>query len=224
MKCNHCGIEYHEFCQYANGHKNQFNDRTYIIESSICPSCKESNIFLIDGELKTKEVRHLTTRFVENVKWRRLIYPLTEQASPLSPEVPSEYRSLYSEAVAVLPISPRASAALARMLLEMILVNQGAPKSRDLFAQIEWCLNQGVPSYIGETLDDVRKVGKFAAHFKQNLHNGEVLEVEPGEAEFVLANVVNLLDFYFVMPAKVRERSEAIKQKLETTRQNQQGL
>jgi len=224
VKCNHCGIEFHPNTQCSLGHRTPGSQSDFMIESTVCPACYQPNLYLVEGVYKVKESIHKSVRVAEDVKWRRLIYPLTEHASSLPPEVPNEYRSLYNEASAVLPISPRASAALARTLLEMILVNQGAPKSKDLFAQIEWCLTQGVPTYISESLDDVRKVGKFAAHFKQNACNGEVLEVEPGEAEFVLVNVVNLLDFYFVMPAKVRERSEAIRQKLETTKQNQGGL
>lgn len=219
MKCNHCGVEYHEILQHSIGHRNPTTEFDYVLESSLCPACKNSNIFLIEGNAKIIDSKFSGRRVsVSNETWKKLVYPFVGAYQQLPPEVPKNFRDLYTEAMSILRLSPRASAALGRRLLEAILISQGAPKGKDLFKQIEWCIESGIPSYLASTIDDIRKIGKFAAHIKQNVHTGEVLEVDSGEAEYVLNCIANLCDFYFVYPAKVSQRSAAIRDKLGTTK------
>lgn len=218
MRCNHCGIEFHSNKDFTLAHRNQLTKRDFIIEADICPACKQSNLFLIEGVFKHASSAHFGRDTVADVQWRRPIHPTSEVNNSLPKEVPNEYASLYLEACSVLPFSPRSAAALARRLLEAILIGQGAAKSKNLHEQISWCLQKGLPSYISDNLDNVRKVGKFAAHIKENVHTGEILEVEQGEAEFVLACIVDLCDFYFVLPARAKARSSAIQIKLEAIR------
>lgn len=61
----------------------------------------------------------------------------------------------------------------------------------------------------------VRNVGNFAAHPIKSKQTGDIVPVEPGEAEATLAIVEALFDFFFVAPAKQAARLTAYNQKLQ---------
>ncbi len=71
-----------------------------------------------------------------------------------------------------------------------------------------------VPSHLAESLDAVRTVGNFAAHPIKSTSSGEVVDVEPGEAEWNVDTVEALFDFYFVQPARTAAKRAALNQKL----------
>ena len=71
-----------------------------------------------------------------------------------------------------------------------------------------------VPSYIAESLHEVRTIGNFAAHPMKSTSTGEIVDVEEGEAESNLNTVEALFDFYFVQPAKAKAKRAAVNQKL----------
>ena len=45
-------------------------------------------------------------------------------------------------------------------------------------------------------------------------HTGEVIDVEPGEAEWLLDTLEGLFDFYFVQPAILERKRAALNKKL----------
>ena len=68
-------------------------------------------------------------------------------------------------------------------------------------------------------IDGVRVIGNFAAHPIKSQHTGEVIEVEPGEAEWLLETLEGFFDFYFVQPAKLGEKKSGAEQKAGESRQ-----
>ena len=65
----------------------------------------------------------------------------------------------------------------------------------------------------------VRNVGNFAAHPLKSETSGEILPVEPAEAEWNLEVLEELFDFYFVQPAKTAKRKAALDEKLKESGQ-----
>jgi hypothetical protein len=61
----------------------------------------------------------------------------------------------------------------------------------------------------------VRVIGNFAAHPIKSTNTGEVVAVEPGEAEFLLDVLDGVFGFYFVQPEVARKQREAINIKLQ---------
>ena len=57
-------------------------------------------------------------------------------------------------------------------------------------------------------------IGNFAAHPIKSNSTGEIVEVEIGEAEWLLDVLELLFDFYFVQPAITKAKREALNQKL----------
>ena len=144
-----------------------------------------------------------------------LAYPQNTSARPLPPEVVDPYRKDFDEAVAVLPLSAKASAALSRRILQTMLREKAATKQRDLADQIEEIIAQGhMPTHILEGLDAVRQTGNFAAHPIKSKSTGEIVEVETGEAEWNLDILESLFDYYFVQPALTAKRRAALDAKL----------
>jgi hypothetical protein len=64
----------------------------------------------------------------------------------------------------------------------------------------EFISRTGIPTPLAEAVDAIRVVGNFAAHPTKNTSTGEVLDVEPGEANWLVDVLESLFDFLFVQP------------------------
>jgi len=116
---------------------------------------------------------------------------------PVPPEVPREIAQDFTEACLVLPFSSKASAALSRRCLQHLLVDAANVTKDNLHDQIQEVLDtEQVPSWLAENLDHVRVIGNFAAHPSKSKATGEIVEVEPGEADWNLDVLESLFDFY----------------------------
>ncbi|HWY51658.1 MAG TPA: DUF4145 domain-containing protein [Chthoniobacterales bacterium] len=145
----------------------------------------------------------------------RLVRPKVAGRAPLPTDVPKKYREDYDEACLVLPDSAKASAALSRRCLQLILRDEAKVKPQDLSKEIQELLDRGsLPSHIAESLDAIRNIGNFAAHPIKSTATGEIVPVEPGEAEWNLDVLESLFDFYFVAPAVTKARKIALNKKL----------
>jgi hypothetical protein len=144
-----------------------------------------------------------------------LVYPQT--ATFKSPKyIPESYLNDYNEAIMVIGASPKASAALTRRLLQNILHSEYKIEKKNLFDEIQSFLDlPNIPVFLSESLDAVRKIGKFAAHPKKSTATGEVIDVEPGEAEWLIEVIHSLFEFTFVQPEILKQRKKALDQKIE---------
>jgi hypothetical protein len=146
------------------------------------------------------------------------VWPKGVARSPVPPEVPPGIAEDYKEACLVLSDSPKASAALSRRCLQKLLRQSAGVKPGDLSAEIQQVLDGGkLPSDIAENIDAIRNIGNFAAHPNKSKSTGEVVPVEPHEAEWNLEVLESLFDFYYVQPAKAKARRDALNKKLADT-------
>lgn len=175
------------------------------------------------GGLETVNVHFLTCPNCQHVVVRssveingktteRLVWPLTTLRL-VPPEVPEHIKNDYREAADILQISPKASAALSRRCLQTVLTEAGKAKSKDLSKQIDEVL-PSLPTHLAKSVDAIRAVGNFAAHPIKSKSSGEIVEVEPGEAEWNLDVLDGSFDFYYVQPARTKQRRDALNQKL----------
>ncbi len=130
-------------------------------------------------------------------------------------EVNATFADDYNEAAEILKISPKASAALSRRCLQNVLREKAGVKRGDLAKEIQEVIDSGkLPSYIAEGIDAVRNIGNYAAHPLKSQSTGEIIDVEPGEAEWSLEILELLFDFYFVQPIIAQKKRDALNQKL----------
>ncbi len=128
-------------------------------------------------------------------------------------EVTGSVRDDYRQAILVLSLSPAASAALSRRCLQTVLREKGGASQHDLSHQIEAVIPH-LPSHIADNVDAIRAIGNFAAHPTKSTASGEIMDVEPGEAEWLLDVLDSLFDFYYIQPARAKMKRDAIDAKL----------
>jgi hypothetical protein len=144
------------------------------------------------------------------------MFPARPRPRSVPEGTPKDVAQDFSEAALVLADSPKASAALSRRILQHVLREEGGFKGRDLNAEIEAAIKSGtLPPALADDLDAVRHVGNFSAHPIKSTHTGEVVPVEPGEAEWVLDVVDDLLQHYFTAPALRAARRASLNAKLQ---------
>lgn len=169
----------------------------------ICPECQD-----FVAELMLMSPDGGRTEMVALV-WPR------NATRPVAAEVEARYAQDFKEAAGILAISPKASAAVSRRLVQDVIREKAGIKKKTLDAEITELIGSGqLPSWLGANLDSIRAVGNFATHPIKSTNTGEVVEVEPGEAEFLLDVLDDLFDFYFVQPAKAQQHLGAINAKL----------
>ncbi len=143
-----------------------------------------------------------------------MIYPRGAMR-PLAAEVPDPYAADFREAVEVLPISPKASAALSRGNLQALLRDKHGVKPGNLSKEIEeFSAKPSTPTALKDVIDAVRNVGNFAAHPTKDTNTGQLIQVEPHEAEWLLEVLEAMFDFTFVQPARNLTRKNALNAKL----------
>lgn len=175
---------------------------------SSCPNC-DGTIF-VQAQVNIKE--ELDESSAGEVI---AIYPHRKNVF-ISPEVPERYAKDFREALLVLDLSPTASAALSRRILQNVLRDEFNIQPNNLVSEINAFIDlPGIPSYLTDAVDAIRNIGNFAAHPSKNTNTGEVVTVEQGEAEWLVDVLDALFDFQFVQPKKLQERRDQLNKKLQ---------
>ena len=211
MKCPHCLENFFPQTSEAllcwnDGRGGAVTDAGghWTYKFTLCPACKRIVIWLILTDKKSSKEIGST-----------MVWPRGVARAPLSPEVPEEFAEDYREACLVFADSPKASAALSRRCLQHLLREVAKVKPADLAKEIDDVLaSRSLPSHLATPLDAIRVVGNFAAHPIKSTSTGEIVNVEPGEAELLLDVLEGLFDFYFVQPAAMKRRLEGVNKKL----------
>jgi hypothetical protein len=208
MKCPHCLTDFHDTEQQT--YLGEDSKGTWGVGVCRCSACLKLIMRLICAVVYNSAQRQFY-----NETRSYLILPKVAGRSPIPPEVSKDYAEDYKESCLVLADSAKASAALSRRCLQHLLRGEAKVKHQDLFQEIQELLDRGtLPSHIADSLDAVRNIGNFAAHPIKSKSTGEIVPVEPGEAEWNLDVLESLFDFYFVAPAKTKARKEALNKKL----------
>ena len=180
------------------------------IAYSDCPNCEKLVVYLQRGELS----RNSFGLHIEETEWEKLIYPKKNNFEN-SNDIPKEYLEDYEESIKVISVSPKASAALSRRLLQSILRDKFKIKEKTLALEIQKFIEkEGIPSHLTDAVDAVRNVGNYAAHPTKNLNTGEIVPVENGEAEWLIEVIEALFDFAFIQPIKLERRRKELNLKL----------
>jgi Domain of unknown function (DUF4145) len=199
MQCPHCLQHFHD--DWKTTLVAEDCRGTWCVGSTQCPACK-------------RLVANFGVRGTNG--W--LIYPRAISRAPLPSEVAADFAVDYAEACLVLADSEKASAALSRRCLQHLLRGKAGIKEGNLASEIQQVLDsRQLPTHLAEDLDAIRNIGNFAAHPIKTTHSGEIVEVEPQEAEWLLNLLEQLFDFYFVQPARAQAKRDALNAKLQAT-------
>lgn len=208
MKCPHCCVEVHpsfheQFVESRPNTVSSVGGLLWRLASMECPACKRA-IFYLTGTNQNGGV----------ISGPMLVYPRSASRPAAPAEVPDHIASDYREACLVAEDSPKASAALSRRCLQALLRDKGF-EQKDLARAIDAAIDAHlIPSGVAENLDAVRNIGNFAAHPQKDKNSGEILPVEPHEADWNLDVLEQLFDALYVQPARAKERRQALDNKL----------
>jgi Domain of unknown function (DUF4145) len=209
VKCPSCMTAFHDNSQPAllgSDHAGEWG-----IQHRNCPECGEFIVHIMRGFREPSSDNFYLLEGLDHM----LVKP---QASSRPPplEVPEPPRSDFIDAALVLHISPKASAALSRRCLQSVLrdPNAGNVRQQALANEIDEVIARGnMRSQLAGDLDAVRTIGNFAAHPTKSTVTGDIVPVEPGEAEWNLDVLDALFDVYYVAPAKEKARKDALNKK-----------
>ena len=221
MRCPHCITGFHEDWSITQVGRDMLPFMHHSVTSStsrwswyfrttVCSECKDGIIEIAAGTFDKKTLHQ---------KWR-MVYPIGASRGPISPEIPAEIKNDYIEACNVLPISPKASAALSRRCLQNILHGSGYKVGNgDLAKEIDLLLREldpikAIPRRLRETIDAIRNFGNFGAHPINDKAALQIIEVEPHEAESCLDILEECFEHFYVGPAVAKARKVALDSKL----------
>lgn len=134
---------------------------------------------------------------------------------PIDALIPEPFRKDYAEAGAILDLSHRMSAVLARKIVSDLLRKYAGRSEKRLTAQIDaYVTEPGHPGAITSGLHHVREAADMSAHTMEEPDTSEepaVIEIDREEAEWTLDFVDRLFVHFIVQPAK----DAAIKARIE---------
>jgi Domain of unknown function (DUF4145) len=204
MRCPHCLKHFHETWHHELICKEQLPGEEFwwVVGHTRCAACGRVILELAQGSAYQVHPGRVTLDR-GSVKPVRLVQPKTVSREPLSPDVPKEFAADYREACLVLPDSEKASAALSRRCLQHLLREKAGIMKDDLAKEIQQVLDsKQLPTHLAEDLDAVRNIGNFAAHPLKATNTGEIVSVEPHEAEWLLTLLEQLSDSTSFSPSE----------------------
>ena len=215
MHCPHCTVAVHPVWECGWIDEIQPNRPCWQWTKTVCPACDKT---IIKVRLRSIWGGEAPGQEAEPIYKEIWIEPSSPRRIPVGEDVPVEFREDYEEAVSVLPISPKASAALSRRVLQSILRGQGYDR-RDLAKQIDLLLQEKqaekvLPTSVRAIVDVIREVGNFAAHAITDETTLQVIPVSQEEAEWCLTIIEALFDHYYVIPAANKKLLGGFNQKL----------
>jgi hypothetical protein len=109
---------------------------------------------------------------------------------------------------------------MSRRCLQGILSEKGY-KQKNLVKQIDGLLaetepKRTLPTALHMSVDAIRQYGNFGAHPIDDLTTLQIIDVEPGEAEWCIEITEQLMEHYFEWPKMVERRIAAANAKLKS--------
>lgn len=219
QQCPHCHLHVEPHSSETSIRPPRgFGSGVFAVLCFECPVCQNPWLWLAQGQSQQKnspdKISYVCT-WNENFQ---PIFPDTGGQVPAALEVPGEFAVDFNEACRVLPVSAKASAAMARRCLQAVLGKQGY-KQHNLVQQIDAFINETRPDCIAplslrEQVDAIRQFGNFSAHPMSDASTLQVIDVEPEEAKWCLDVLRGLFEFYYVEPKKAKQRVNQLNNKL----------
>lgn len=218
MKCPHCLT-----IAYIYGNRSELKkdkEGYWHCVYGMCPNCERLVIFLqrdsrdlpSRDEASQYSIVEILSEASQEMKLI-LVNPKGSQRTPCPLEVPENIAEDYNQACLVLSDSPKASAALSRRCLQSVLRDQDFDQY-NLSQQIEEAMKL-LPPQLARQVDAVRNIGNVAAHETKDIRTGEIVDVQPQEAEWNLDVLEDLFQHYYVLPATVEKKRAALNKRLQ---------
>lgn len=173
-----------------------------------CPNQKCKQLFLTI-DLKQTDSDQYNVNRVESQRVIEHWQLLPESTARPQPDyIPAQLVGDYQESCRIKPLSPKASATLARRCLQgMIRDFWGITKST-LKQEID-ALESRVSTEVWDAIDAVRSVGNIGAHMEEDVNL--IVDIEPDEADLLIGLIEDLFSDWYVLRHDRQQRQQKIK-------------
>jgi len=229
MLCPHCSVEIHFTpsepknvislmdkmeAPHSIGVMDDPAGDEQIFRGGYCPRCHKHIVVHYVKAGKDASGRPIPRGIIQE-SFVGIVYPKRWSKKQMAPEIPIEFVKDFHEAACIIVDSPKSTAALCRRLLQRVFHEHFKIKKKDLFHEIDDYISvENPPADIADQLHAVRNVGNMAAHPLEDRAAGTIVDVEPGEAEWLLELIDTLLDHIFVQPERAAARKANLNAKL----------
>ena len=166
-----CGI-------YASG---AYNESAIKVLFYKCPQCGNYTIF---AEGVGEMVKDINTILKPN-----------SLAKQFPDYIPEAIRNDYEEACAIVNLSPKASATLARRCLQGIIHDFWDIKLKNLNQEIS-ALKDKIPLDLWSSIDALRQLGNIGAHMEKD--TDVIVDIDPNEAESLIKLIELLMKEWYI--------------------------
>ncbi|HIC0119728.1 TPA: DUF4145 domain-containing protein [Escherichia coli] len=212
--CPHCNtaaiMDKEDFVSSDLELKSGGNLYNYRLQGVTCPnpSCQQATLIL-----QTYEVYYFQGSkgmSANNSQARRLI-PSTEKirAQNYPAYIPSSILSDYREACAIVSLSPKASATLARRCLQGMIRDFWGVSGKSLHHEI-LAIEDKVDPVVWEAILDVKSIGNIGAHMEKDINL--IVDVSAEEADLLIEMIEMLLDDWYVARHEKQQKLQRIKE------------
>lgn len=161
-------------------HENQI----YHLKMTKCPSCHNETI-IIEESIKGDNSNRKHTY---QVKPKAICFSYPDY-------VPLNIRNDYEEACAIIQLSPKASATLARRCLQGMIRDFWGIKKDKLIDEIK-ALKDVVPKNQWNAIDALRSLGNIGAHMENDVN--VIIDIDEGEAEKLIKLIELLITQWYI--------------------------
>jgi hypothetical protein len=142
-------------------------------------------------------------------------WPVASTRARLSEDVPPQYAADYHTAAQIIFFSEEASAALSRRSLHRFLAEMVHAGHGGLADQIRQAtLAPDLPLYLKQALRKFTDLAELEPASAKSQHPEAISSVQPGEAEWLLDLLQSLFDLYFVEPARMQRKQDALEKSI----------
>ncbi|HDC4289510.1 TPA: DUF4145 domain-containing protein [Enterobacter cloacae] len=212
--CAHCNtaavVKEDDFSKASFDLKSGRHYFRYLIRGITCPNPHCAKVSII---LRTDELANFagTLAPISNTATFKSLIPSTEKerAKNYPDYIPASILSDYSEACAIVSLSPKASATLARRCLQgMIRDFWGVTNKPNLHQEI-LAIEDRVDPIVWQAILDVKSIGNIGAHMEKDINL--IIDVSVDEAELLIEMVEMLLDDWYVARHEKHQKLQRIK-------------
>lgn len=195
--CEHAAVIRDEDKQFSNFDLDSaYGYINYTTTGITCPNpnCRRPTIIITEGRYR---VLPNGDKFLGSGRRNTMAYPSAkkQRAKDYPDYIPSVILDDYKEACAIVELSPKASATLARRSLQGMIRDFWGVKPDTLFNEIQ-VIAEKVDPTVWEAIDSTRKVGNIGAHMEKDINI--IIDVNPEEADLLIEMIEMLLEEWYV--------------------------
>lgn len=220
--CNHASVIRDEDRQLSDFDlESSYGLLNYTTTGITCPNpqCHRPTIIITEARYN---IFPNGDKYLSSGRKNLVAYPRSEKqrAKDYPDFIPSVILDDYREACAIVELSPKASATLARRCLQGMIRDFWGIKPDKLFNEIQ-AIAEKVDPAVWEAIDSTRKVGNIGAHMEKDINL--IIDVNPDEANLLIEMIEMLIEDWYVARHDRQQKLERIKEIAATKAEARKG-